>query len=143
MLCALVAAAFFATLTWCAPFERRQSGYGSSNLTEPLKFTSEGTFQISIFEDLHFGENAWDSWGPQQDVNSLVVMNEILNAEAQQLVVLNGDLITGENAYLENATHYVDEIVGPLVQRGLSWASTYGNHDSEWVDSSIAFGRIL
>ena len=59
-------------------------------------------------------------------------MNEILNAETQQLVVLNGDLITGENAYLENSTAYIDEIVGPLVSRGLTWASTYGNHDSQF-----------
>ena len=59
-------------------------------------------------------------------------MNEILDAESQQLVVLNGDLITGENTYLENSTNYVDEIVAPLVERGLTWASTYGNHDSEF-----------
>lgn len=59
-------------------------------------------------------------------------MNEVLNAESQQLVVLNGDLITGENTYLANSTHYVDEIVKPLVQRGLLWASTYGNHDSDF-----------
>lgn len=59
-------------------------------------------------------------------------MNSILNAEKQQLVVLNGDLITGENAYLENSTHYIDKIVDPLVSRGLTWASTYGNHDSQY-----------
>ena len=59
-------------------------------------------------------------------------MNEVLNAESQQLVVLNGDLITGENAFRENATAKIDQIVGPLVQRGLTWASTYGNHDSAY-----------
>ena len=51
-------------------------------------------------------------------------MNTVLDVESPQLVVLNGDLITGENTYLANSTHYVDEIVQPLVQRGLSWAST-------------------
>ena len=59
-------------------------------------------------------------------------MNEILEAESQQLVVLNGDLITGENTYLFNSTDYVDKIVGPLVNRSLTWASTYGNHDSQF-----------
>jgi len=59
-------------------------------------------------------------------------MNEVLNAESQQLVVLNGDLITGENAYKENATDKIDQIVGPLVERSLTWASTYGNHDSAY-----------
>lgn len=76
--------------------------------------------------------DAWDSWGPQQDINSVAVINSILDSEQQQLVVLNGDLITGENAYLENSTAYIDQIVGPLVNRGLTWASTYGNHDSQF-----------
>ncbi|KAJ5081131.1 hypothetical protein N7456_013369 [Penicillium angulare] len=97
-----------------------------------LKFAKDGTFQIAILEDLHFGENAWDLWGPEQDVNSVTVINRVLNAESPDLVVLNGDLITGENAFLQNSTVYVDEIVAPLVERGLTWASTYGNHDSQY-----------
>ncbi len=60
-------------------------------------------------------------------------MEHVLDAEpALGLVVLNGDLITGENTFLENSTLYVDQIVGPLVRRGLTWASTYGNHDSDY-----------
>jgi hypothetical protein len=56
-------------------------------------------------------------------------MNRVLDHEQPQLVVLNGDLVTGENTFLENSTSYVDMIVGPLVARGLPWASAYGNHD--------------
>ncbi|KAH8895269.1 Metallo-dependent phosphatase [Thozetella sp. PMI_491] len=105
----------------------------SNKLFGPLRFKPDGTFQLSIFEDLHFGENAWDSWGPQQDINSVKVLNKILDDEAGvNLVVLNGDLITGENAYKENATAYIDQIVGPIVARDLTWASTYGNHDSDY-----------
>lgn len=96
----------------------------------PLRFTQNGTFQLSIFEDLHFGEAEDLDWGPQQDVNTTRVMDSVLDAETQQLVVLNGDLITGENTYLHNSSHYVDQIVQPLVDRHLPWASTYGNHDS-------------
>lgn len=73
--------------------------------------------------------DAWDQWGPQQDINSVKVINSILDNETPNLVVLNGDLITGENTYLENSTEYIDQIVEPLVSRGLTWASTYGNHD--------------
>jgi hypothetical protein len=76
--------------------------------------------------------DAWDSWGPQQDINSVIVINSVLDKESPDLVVLNGDLITGENAYLYNATVYVDKIVGPLLERNLTWASTYGNHDSQY-----------
>lgn len=59
-------------------------------------------------------------------------MGTVLNAESPQLVVFNGDLITGENAFLENSTEYVDMMVEPLVRRDLPWASTYGNHDSHF-----------
>ena len=99
---------------------------------EPLRFTRDATFQIGIFEDLHFGENAWEQWGPQQDSWSTFVMTQVLEAESPQLVVLNGDLITGDNTYLENSTDYLDMIVAPLVERDLTWASTYGNHDSDF-----------
>lgn len=60
-------------------------------------------------------------------------MDKILDAESRtDLVVLNGDLITGENTFLENSTHYVDQIVLPMARRGLTWASTYGNHDNDY-----------
>ena len=65
-------------------------------------------------------------------------MNEILTTESPQLVVLNGDLITGENTYLTNSTNYLDVIVQPLVQRSLFWASTYGNHDANFNLSTQA-----
>ncbi|KAK4068943.1 hypothetical protein Trihar35433_5522 [Trichoderma harzianum] len=109
--------------------KQAQLGQDDGFLSKPLSFTRNGTFQISIFEDLHFGENAWDTWGPQQDINSVKVINKVLDKESPGLVVLNGDLITGENGFLENSTVYIDQIVQPLVERRLTWASTYGNHD--------------
>ncbi|KAL8341794.1 hypothetical protein RB601_005357 [Gaeumannomyces tritici] len=107
---------------------------------DSLQFKEDGTFQISIFNDLHFGENAWDQWGPQQDANTLKVMDKVLDAEPSDLVVLNGDLITGDNAFLHNGSAYVDRIVAPMVRRGLPWASTYGNHDYQY---NLSGGSIL
>jgi hypothetical protein len=46
-------------------------------------------------------------------------------------VVLNGDLITGENTFRHNSSAYVHRIVAPMVAAGIPWASTYGNHDSK------------
>ncbi|KAK0713948.1 Metallo-dependent phosphatase-like protein [Lasiosphaeria miniovina] len=111
--------------------------------TGPLAFDSDGLFRISIFEDLHFGENAWEAWGPRQDVYSVRVMEQILDAEPQtSLVVLNGDLITGENTFLENSTEYMDQIAKPMLDRGLTWASTYGNHDSDYnISASLLLER--
>lgn len=95
-----------------------------------LYFTNNKTFHITIFEDLHFGEGPGTDWGPSNDDRTLGLMQTVLGVESPQLVVLNGDLITGENTFKENATDYVDKIVGPLVEAGLPWASTYG---SEWT----------
>jgi hypothetical protein len=75
---------------------------------------------------------AWIDWGEIQDKNTTIVMNRILDTESQQLAVLNGDLITGDDTFLENSTHYMDRIVEPLVSRGVSWASAYGNHDGQY-----------
>ncbi|KAH8776748.1 Metallo-dependent phosphatase-like protein [Diaporthe sp. PMI_573] len=128
----------FAALLWLiapslqAVLPTRFASSSGNDLFGPLRFREDGTFQISIFEDLHFGENAWDSWGPQQDINSVKVINQVFDNESPQLVVLNGDLITGENTFKENSTTYVDQIVGSLVKRNLTWASTYGNHDSDY-----------
>ncbi|QMW40335.1 hypothetical protein G4B11_003615 [Aspergillus flavus] len=106
-------------------------GAKSRTTTEKrLQFTKNGTFQLSVFEDLHYGEAEATTWGPKQDVETNAVINTVLDNESPQLVILNGDLITGENTFLSNATNYIDEIVAPLVDRKLLWASTYGNHDS-------------
>ncbi|RCI10406.1 hypothetical protein L249_4357 [Ophiocordyceps polyrhachis-furcata BCC 54312] len=100
-----------------------------SRATRPLMFNADGKFQISIFEDLHLGENAWDAWGHQQDLSTVKVVEGVLDAEKPDLVVFNGDIITGENAFLENSTKVIDMLAAPLVRRTLPWASTYGNHD--------------
>lgn len=56
-------------------------------------------------------------------------MNGILDTEKPDFVVLNGDLVHGDSVSANTGTHYVDQIVAPLVKRKLTWGSTYGNHD--------------
>lgn len=97
-----------------------------------LVLKKTNVFQLAVFSDLHYGEEE-HGWGIDQDVNSTRVMNAVLDAEPLlDLVVLNGDLITGENTFKENSSHYVDQIVVPMVSRNIPWASTYGNHDSKY-----------
>lgn len=96
-----------------------------------LRLDANGEFHIAIFSDLHYGEEE-DGWGITQDVNSTRVMNNVLNSEKPDFVILNGDLITGENTFLTNSTKYLDVVVTPLVEHNVSWASTYGNHDSQY-----------
>jgi hypothetical protein len=51
-----------------------------------LSFKKDGTFKLTVFSDLHYGENPWDVWGPQQDVNSTRLMKKVLTDEKPDYV---------------------------------------------------------
>ena len=68
-----------------------------------LRFGVDRQFKITVFEDLHFGEDLWPG-GTTNDPMSIDVMNRILDREPTDLAVLNGDLLTCEAAQL--ATNY-------------------------------------
>ncbi|KAK1221323.1 hypothetical protein PQX77_015870 [Marasmius sp. AFHP31] len=51
-----------------------------------LTFRPDGTFKITVFSDLHFGENPWDTWGPEQDANSTRLMKTVLPDEQPDYV---------------------------------------------------------
>jgi len=93
-----------------------------------LKFQKNGTFKILQLTDLHFGEAEPTQWGPIQDKNSTRVMKNILSIEKPDLVILTGDMLTGNNI-IDNATDYWREMVNPMIELGYRWAITFGNHD--------------
>ncbi|XP_047330871.1 probable inactive purple acid phosphatase 16 [Impatiens glandulifera] len=100
-----------------------------------LQLSAGEPFKIALFADLHFGEDAWTDWGPQQDVNSLNVMSTILDKENPDFVIYLGDVITANNIPIANATSYWDQAISPTRNRGIPWASVFGNHDDaqfEW-----------
>ena len=103
----------------------------SSPCNATLNVSTQNTFHISVFSDLHYGENE-STFGIPADRNSAALMRQVLSQEQPDFVILNGDLITGENTFAFNSSLYVDQIVAPLVQGDYSWASTYGNHDSKY-----------
>ncbi|CAM8905979.1 unnamed protein product [Rhodiola kirilowii] len=86
-------------------------------------------FRIALFADLHFGENAWTDWGPRQDVKSLAAMSAILDSENPDFVVYLGDVITANNMVVANASLYWDQAISPTRDRGIPWATVFGNHD--------------
>jgi hypothetical protein len=49
--------------------------------TTGIGFNGKPSFKIAMFADLHFGENAWDDWGALQDVESSIVMSNVLDRE--------------------------------------------------------------
>ncbi|KAM0276488.1 hypothetical protein ACHAQH_006715 [Verticillium albo-atrum] len=95
----------------------------------PLTFRRDGTFQISILDDLHYGEAA-SSYGPIQDALTTKTIAGLLADEPEtDFVVINGDLISRDNVFFDNTTHYIDQIVQPILDRDLTWATLHDNHD--------------
>ena len=39
-----------------------------------VHFRPDGSFKLLVMSDLHFGENPWDVWGPEQDKNSTALV---------------------------------------------------------------------
>ncbi|KAJ7302505.1 Metallo-dependent phosphatase [Mycena albidolilacea] len=95
-----------------------------------LIFRRDGTFKITIFSDLHFGENPDDGVGAVKDANSTRLMRAILHDEQPDYVVFNGDLITGDYTFRENSTLLIDQIMAPLIDAKIPFSSTHGNHDN-------------
>ncbi|XP_024015770.1 probable inactive purple acid phosphatase 16 isoform X4 [Eutrema salsugineum] len=112
-----------------------------------LRVREGSPFRIAIFADLHFGEDTWTDWGPRQDVNSINVMSAVLDAETPEIktdfVVYLGDVVTGNNIAIQNASLYWDKAISPTRERGIPWATLFGNHDDasfewplDWFSSS-------
>ncbi|KAI0726562.1 Metallo-dependent phosphatase [Fomitopsis betulina] len=122
-------------LGWAVPHPRSQTTLADDLNPYPTKprvtFRSDGTFRITVFSDLHYGENPWDAWGLQQDANSTELLKIVLADEKPDYVVLNGDQITGENTFRQNSTFLIDEIVAPLNAVKVPFSSIQGNHDNE------------
>jgi hypothetical protein len=57
--------------------------------TKPLlRLDANKEFHVTIFSDLHYGEEE-DGWGITQDINSTRVMNNILDSEEPDFVILS------------------------------------------------------
>lgn len=108
---------------------------GDASQQKPLLKFHDGQFKIVIFADLHFGENAWTTWGPLQDLASLEVMKTVLDLEQPDFIVYLGDQLTANNLLSSNATAYWEMLTEPAASRKVPWAAVMGNHDSapfEW-----------
>ncbi|KAF8648134.1 hypothetical protein AX16_006384 [Volvariella volvacea WC 439] len=100
--------------------------------TKPrVTFRADGTFKLTVFSDLHYGENPNEDWGPEQDRNSTRLMRAVLADERPDYAVINGDLITGENTFKFNVTKLIDQIVEPLNEVKVPFSCTHGNHDNQ------------
>lgn len=88
--------------------------------TPVLKFTSNKTFKIVQFTDVH-----WVPGNPRSE-EAAERMNEVLDAEQPDLVIYTGDIAFGKPA-----REALDKALAPVLSRRLPFAMTWGNHDDE------------
>lgn len=87
------------------------------------------TFKILQLADLHLGEKVHIVG--DQDNRSLAAVQTLLDMEKPDLVVLSGDVITGEDLYTPEERHRTfDRIADILENRSIPWAFVFGNHDA-------------
>lgn len=78
-------------------FTVQSSSYLQNQTSSAIRFKLErqitmragAPLKVALFSDLHFGEDAWTNWGPLQDVNSIKVMNTVLDDECPGQKVMN------------------------------------------------------
>lgn len=118
----------------------------------PLRFrrvvNSQGRnvlkFKILQLADLHYGENSWTDWGPDQDRRSSIAIQSYIRNESPDLVILSGDQLTSKNIDA-NATSYHSKIINAMldVQPDIKWATVFGNHDDEMYRRTFDDGRVV
>ncbi len=93
-----------------------------------LRFNRDGAFKIVQFNDTQDDENL--------DRRTTELMEKVLDAEEPDLVVHNGDNITGGCDTPREMRQAMNNIVLPMEDRGIPWAITFGNHDEDSTPSS-------
>lgn len=88
-----------------------------------LKFDKNAHFKIVQFTDIH-----WHN-GELPDQKSAALMESIVSAEAPNLIVLTGDILSGGGCH--DAVKSLKQIVQVLERCGIPWAAVFGNHDDE------------
>src|SRR5262245_55030760 len=88
-----------------------------------LRFRRDGSFTIVQLTDVHW------STGRGADLKTRQLVETVLEAERPDLVVLTGDIVSGDSAP-DPRTAYA-EMAALVEARGVPWAAVFGNHDDE------------
>ncbi|SEE22663.1 metallophosphoesterase family protein [Jiangella alba] len=96
---------------------------GAADEDRPLRFTGDGTFKIVQFNDTQDDERI--------DRRTIELMEKVLDSERPDLVVHNGDNITGGCANATEMKQAMNNVVQPMESRAIPWVVTYGNHDED------------
>ncbi|WP_448810362.1 metallophosphoesterase family protein [Agromyces bauzanensis] len=107
----------------------RMSPAGSPRATAPtLTFHPDGTFKLVQFNDTQDDEHT--------DRRTVELIEKTLDSEQPDMVLINGDVITGGCETRLAVKQAINNVVWPMESRGIPWAVTYGNHDEDSLPQS-------
>lgn len=106
-----------------------ESAPGTAADGTDLRFPKNGKLKIAVFADLQTTQFV--------SGNLTECLSAVLDAEQPDLVVFLGDQVEGKHPYLhmgDNEAHVkriIDQIVAPVVERGIPFTVVFGNHDAQ------------
>ena len=95
-----------------------------------LKFGKNGKFKIVQFNDTQDG--------PRTDKRTIELMDQVLDTEAPDFVLINGDVIDGQPKTDIEVKQAINNVVMPMETRKISWALTFGNHDEDSLSNGTS-----
>ena len=97
---------------------------GIYTITKPA-----GDFKILQLTDIHLGGGVLSY---DKDVKALEAVYELLDKTRPDLVIVTGDLVfpVGYASFSFNNTAPVQQFAAFMINLGIPWAFTYGNHDT-------------
>ncbi|KAG0300417.1 purple acid phosphatase [Dissophora globulifera] len=103
--------------------------------TPTLHFKQDGSFKIVQFADIHMAtgphscHQAPSTMECTGDINTLEMMERMLDSEKPDLVVYTGDNVDGLTS--NDAFSTILKYSRPVIERGIPWTIIFGNHDEE------------
>jgi len=87
-----------------------------------LQFREDGGFRILQFTDIHYTDDN------EADHRTVALMRDLLRREHPDFIVVTGDTVYGEKNI-----EYLPLALAPVIETGLPWTFTFGNHDVEFA----------
>lgn len=105
-------------------------------MNKELNFRADGTFKIVQFTDLHWENDCQDDI--DRNLKTIILMESIIKEEKPDLIVITGDLV-----YSEDNERGLREILVPVRNSGIPFATVFGNHDTEKGSGKEVLYKVL
>jgi 3',5'-cyclic AMP phosphodiesterase CpdA len=85
-----------------------------------LLFNGSGIFKILQFTDIHFTDDS------ETDHRTTGLMEKLIREEKPDFIISTGDTVYGPDN-----TRHIRKALAPILEAGVPWSYTFGNHDVE------------